>query len=629
MADKLFRIDLQSESDPYDLSSLTLKQQLKRLNELCEKGDVKAMRSLGMMLVNGVDVKGREVERDSARGYKLLKQASDAGDAMAMVLLGLCYQVGFDGLEKDGFKARELFEKAAGSESAVGKYYLANIMTLDPDGNVNEKGIFTLLEAAADAGLIEAKLRLSDLYYIGIGTKRSVKKAIAILDELAAAGIPEAYYQLSRIYEDKGSHRSDKKALDYLDKAYKNDVPEACLALAERCESGDLVKMDLPRALHLYRRYLDHMPSDIHARYKIAELILLSGFPLEESYEGEALDCLDKAAAQDYPPALLTLGFFHLRGEHGFPKDDKKARDYFMKAGHTGNVQALILLGRFYRDGILFVRDTQEAIRYFRRASESKDPEGLCELGRMYRDGEGVPRNKLEAMNYFKQAALRGSPCASFEYGRMLADSKDKESVKNGLSLVEASAKAGVVEAMIYMHDYLLKKGPKITKSEIEKATYYIHAASAVTAALMYTSGEQNLPEGTLAEPEGAFRLLRSAVDGFDDKNPDGRIYIFCALGLCYESGIGCKPDIKAAVELYKKGQALKDPNSVLMLSQLYRKGLGVPQDIKKADELAESVRSHFDKNDPKHAGILQPKSETENEVTLGADFVFSGKVVQ
>ena len=94
---------------------------------------------------------------------------------------------------------------------------------------------------------------------------------------------------------------------------------------------------------------------------------LLSGIP--DGDKAEALDNLEKAAAQKYTPALMALGISLVTGSLG-------------------------------------IRDAERACFLFREAGERGDPEGFYRLSELHRRGEEA--NPAEADRFLKLAANRG-----------------------------------------------------------------------------------------------------------------------------------------------------------------------------------------------------------------------------
>ncbi len=625
MTQKLYRFSLFKMCDVHGVSGLGVEEELARLNELAGKGDIPAMRALGMILLSGTDAKERPAPQDQKRGSELLTKAAQS-DPYAMVVLGACSQYGFFGFEQDLPKSRAFFEKAAVFDIAEGKYCLAQSMLSDQNENSDPKKYYALIEAAAAYGLIEAKLRLCDCYKKGVGVKRSQKKEIALLEELAQAGVAEGNHKLSLYYAD-GSHRSEKKSRDCLEKACAAGLPAALREMGWRFEKGKFTRPDLNEALRYYRLSLEQEPDHPGTLYNTAKILLSGDNAPKEAYEGEGLDCLKKAAAAEYPQALFTLSSMYLEGSYGFQKDEDRARECLLKAGEGNCVEALLMLGRFYREGTLFPKDLNESFKYYSAAAQRASSEGLYQTGLMYRAGLGCPKNESKALECFNFAALTGSVPAAFECGRALLKMGDPKKEEEALKFLNSAADAGLPAAFNLLGDYFDAKEGHADGTISEKATYYYSAATVLVGAFRYCRGGKNPPPDAVMPLEDAFTILDYACDNYDFAKDDGPAYVFCALGACYECGIGCEKNVGTAVKLYIVGRYLKDPNATLMLSELYRKGLGVQKDLKKAEELVQEagyrivrVGKEPEKPEP---------SENETETVRGTDLIFRSRTVQ
>jgi uncharacterized caspase-like protein len=120
----------------------------------------------------------------------LYRKAADAGDARAMVSLGLLLEAG-DHAPKDVKAAYALYEKAAGQGNADGAINLGFALA---EGKLVEKDVpraFALFQRASQSGSARATYDLAKLIEDGIGGKRS--EAVDLFKQAASMGEPEGF----------------------------------------------------------------------------------------------------------------------------------------------------------------------------------------------------------------------------------------------------------------------------------------------------------------------------------------------------------------------------------------------------------------------------------------------------
>ena len=94
-----------------------------------------------------------------------------------------------------------------------------------------------------------------------------------------------------------------------------------------------------------------------------------------------AIPLLQELMADDYAPAHTVWGSFLEHG-NGMPRDLTAARRQFLIAAELGNVNAMLQLGIWARDGREgWPPDKAEELRWFRTASATGDRRGHFELG--------------------------------------------------------------------------------------------------------------------------------------------------------------------------------------------------------------------------------------------------------
>ena len=80
--------------------------------------------------------------------------------------------------------------------------------------------------------------------------------------------------------------------------------------------------------------------------------------------------------------------------------DDYEILEILKKRGEQGNVEAQLILGHMYDEGIVVPENNAEAVRWYAKAAEQGLAEAQLILGHMYDEGLGVPEDNAEAVRW-------------------------------------------------------------------------------------------------------------------------------------------------------------------------------------------------------------------------------------
>jgi len=102
------------------------------------------------------------------------------------------------------------------------------------------------------------------------------------------------------------------------------------------------------------------------------------------------------------------------------------ARESFRKAADAGNVQAAVLLGTLYAQGLGGPKSDWDAVRMFRQAADAGYARGMFNLGLMYESGRAVPagQDMKTAAHWYTEASNRGDSDAAFRLGLMYEEGR-------------------------------------------------------------------------------------------------------------------------------------------------------------------------------------------------------------
>ncbi|HEY9723130.1 MAG TPA: hypothetical protein V6D47_14060 [Oscillatoriaceae cyanobacterium] len=163
----------------------------------------------------------------------------------------------------------------------------------------------------------------------------------------------------------------------------------------DACDAGDLSACSMAGSLSLQDR--DHVAQGLTDLRKAAE----GGDAGGQLFLGEVLSGLDHD----------TAGIF--------PRDDKKALEWLLKAATHGNSYAMADVGKCYEEGRGTQQDFQAARRWYERGSQKGNMACQLALGALYEFGRGGPHDGRKALAIYKKIAATGTLNADERIGRI------------------------------------------------------------------------------------------------------------------------------------------------------------------------------------------------------------------
>ncbi|WP_374449076.1 tetratricopeptide repeat protein, partial [Stella sp.] len=186
--------------------------------------------------------------------------------------------------------------------------------------------------------------------------------------------------------------------------------PDDPLRIADPVERKD---RDAERAIPACAAALATYPSSprLQLQYALA-------LDKAERFE-EAVEWYRRAVVRQYPYAIYSLGWAHMRGQ-GVPKNEGEGARLVREAANYQLSVAENTMGFLFENGRGVKRDPAEAARWYRLAAEQGRAVAQHNLGRLYRDGRGLEQDDVAAVRWLRRAAEQERPAAMFDLGRML-----------------------------------------------------------------------------------------------------------------------------------------------------------------------------------------------------------------
>jgi len=443
-----------------------------------------------------------------------------AGDAKAMLDLGLACSVGFGGpIDRPGAVkwVRASAEKGHGSAQYVFGMMLQRGEYLAKD----LPEAVRWLRLSAEQGNPDAQLALAEAYANGEGIKADDGEKVRWLRQAAAQGHPFAEGQLGMALYDQNKPDRWKEASGWLRKAAMQGNAESMFNLGMLHLRGHGVPQDRLFALAWFMiaeydvdqvtrqnvRKMIGMASDSDRRLaaKLSKVIMdkmvvspMFADGVSRLEEGKTFLSKLELAHEGKPADQFELARFYHQGI-GTIKDPAEAARWCLKAAEQGHVEAMRTMALTLRDGDGVKMDLVGMANWFRKAAEQGDAPSQLQLGICYNEGDGVVKDDKQAQFWIRKAAEQGHPIAQSNLGSALLSSVDEARFPEAFKWLKLSAEQGHPGGM-YKYGLALFIGLGCTENRVEGAAWLLVCLPAMDSEEQNAIIKQNLDRLTPAE---------------------------------------------------------------------------------------------------------------------------------
>lgn len=372
------------------------------------------------------------------RAFDVAKQAAEAGNPEAALLLGLMYDRGI-AVGVDQADALKWYKKA--SENALGAFILGTYMA-EGIGDSKDLGKSeALLQQAADKGFAYAYLNLAvikqqqgkaflpdldkalnlgnstagmllaDYYLKQSDQPTQLQQARSIYQQFAEKGDRQAQMKLGFLAEQGvGGSVDFSLAQQWYTAAAERGLPEAQFLLARLYQIGQPGQMpDYAAAKKWY--------AAAEPKYPPAAVGLGFIYDTVDNNYQHAREHYQYAADQGNVIAAYNLGLLYERGE-GYGVDLEKAEKLYLDAAAKGYTQAMVQLAGIYLSAPGRLNDVDKAVEWYQKAAEKGNREALYQLGLMSETGVGMRLDNDAAIRYYQQSSAHGDNKATLALAR-------------------------------------------------------------------------------------------------------------------------------------------------------------------------------------------------------------------
>lgn len=371
---------------------------------------------------------------------------------------------------------------------------------------------FTKNLKLAQAGDMDAALDVAHLYMHGIGTQPNTQQAMEWYKRAAAAGKPEAAWELYQYYVNKGifEEREEDEEDDFMSESDSFDTPMM----------GD-PQRNSPRG----RDFGEERP------YRpVRRRAPRKNFAAEKE---TALAYLQKAAQADFAPAQYELGNLYAQGK-AMPQHDGQALFWYTQAAQNGSASAQAKVKETATKNPALSVEMEQFMQNL-QAAEKDDLPAMLQVGQAYREGNPVLQDGAVAMDWYKKAWNKSDHTFS---------------------------QAAFEMAQLYY------KGEGTDPDEKKGAEFLAAAAELKNPQAQYMLGEYAYTDNP-ARLEDAFAWFSNAAS-------QGHIQAQYMTGFMLLQGQGTAKSVPLAIRFFEQAAEQNDPSAQYVLGQIYLKGLGV-----------------------------------------------------
>lgn len=314
---------------------------------------------------------------------------SKAGqDAIADYYLGRLYLYGYGQLKNSNLAIR-YFTKSA-EKGYLPAVQLMAKYSLFQDKNPEQAARW--FKQAATVGDVNAQLYMAAAYLYGVGVKKNVDTASHYYIDAAKNGNAIAQYALAENFIDSRHSSNNKLGLIWLNKSANSGNPKALTKLGSLYVAGKLVPKDLPKGLEL----LNKAASENY----IPALVELGSVALNQNEYDQAIQWFNKAANQRSADACLQLAHAYLQDKSPI-YDPKNGFLWTLKAAQEGSIEAKTDLANLYKNGIGVAADEALSKQWIEQAAQdTKKRESENSLAQMALWLSNDRTDKLEDTSY-------------------------------------------------------------------------------------------------------------------------------------------------------------------------------------------------------------------------------------
>lgn len=363
----------------------------------------------------------------------------------------------------------------------------------------------------AQTGDMNAALQLAQAYMNGTGTKPSTQQALSWYKQAAAAGKPQAAWELYQYYVRQGAlEERDEMEDDFREEPAFEDP-----------------FMDRPRssARRGKRSFDEEEP------YRPVRRPAVRRKPAAD--KGTALAYLQTAAQADFVPAQDELGNLYAQGK-ALPQHNGQALFWYTKAAQNGSAAAQAKVKETATKDPALSAQMEQFMQHL-QAAQNDDLQAMLQLAQAYHQGNPILRDDVTALEWYRKAwdkSDRTLSQAAFEMADLYYSEGPEQNTEKAAEFLAAAAELKNPQAQYVLGEHAYTDDP----ARLEDAfAWFSNAAAQGHAQAQYMTGFMLLQgQGTAKSVPLAIRFFEQAAE----QNEPSAQYV---LGQIYLKGLGVR----------------------------------------------------------------------------------------
>lgn len=375
------------------------------------------------------------------RGYEILKQAADDGDADALCFMGRCflgeqYVWSGGGFPENERKGEALISESVAKGSAAGVLCAMRTGLSTEESPISLQDAFESIKAQADSGDAFCAYMTANAYFWGDILEIYPDIAQQLIKKYSREDFEDGYnayaYPLAVPYYEKSFEAGLSSGFGN----YQSIQDSRLAGITEHDVEKYMKRLALcgsPVCCSEYGKYLEDHYNDAEGAFTYYKSAYekgdtLSAYNLATCYGrgygtpedlDRAFDLYLEAANMGYGNAQFQIGNFYFEGRGNIAVDYKKAMLWLRKAyEHNADWRAAAEMGVMYQNGLGVAPDDKTAFRYLSRVEqddaiddlwEPLDTHVLTALGVAYAYGRGTNQDIAKGVAYLDIASKYGS----------------------------------------------------------------------------------------------------------------------------------------------------------------------------------------------------------------------------